>query len=253
MAKPAAKSQARVVLVTGASRGIGRAIAETLAGAGFAVALVARPHRGRPDRLDGIVNEIELAGGRAIAVRADLRESAQVEAMVAKVLERLGRIDVLVNNAGVFGGELGLTEVAPVIWRKILDTNLTAAFLCARAVLPTMRAQRTGIIINISSGAAVRTGFLNVAYGVSKAGLDRLTLGIADEFRAEGIHCISLSPPATMTETTARLYTEEALAQWPGPGLTARALQLLLSEADLAARSGTVLGVREYLRSRGEI
>src|SRR5690554_2982518 len=116
-----------VAMITGASRGIGRAIALELASAGVTVAVLARAHRGRPDRLDKVVSEIELLGGRAMAVRADLRESAQVAAAVGQVLKRLGRIDLLVNNAGVFGGELQTTEVAPVIWRKVLATNLDGA------------------------------------------------------------------------------------------------------------------------------
>lgn len=248
----AADGEAPVALVTGASRGIGRAIAEMLARRGMRVALAGRAHRGRPDRLDGVLAEIELAGGQGMSLRADVREPAQVEAMLARLGERYGRLDLLVNNAGVFGGELGIEQLSAPAWRKILDTNLTGAFLCARAALPLMRAQGSGVIVNISSGAAVRTGFLNLAYGVSKAGLDRLTLGLAAELGPAGIICLSLSPPATATEATARLYPPEQLQQWPTPALTARALALLLEEPELARRNGTVVGVREYLRSRGE-
>src|SRR5699024_10470168 len=128
-------------------------------------------------------------------------------------IARLGRIDVLINNAGVFGGELGLLNVDPAAWNNTLSTNLTGPFLCARAAIPHMLHAGQGVIINMTSGAAIRAGFLNPAYGASKAGLDRLTLALHAEFSSRGIACVSVSPPVSATEPIQRLYSDQQLAE----------------------------------------
>lgn len=240
--------QGRTVLITGASRGLGRAMALELSRAGAVLALHSRHQRGRPDRLDQLLVELELAGGAGMTVRADVREPAQVQAMVDQVVARLGRIDVLINNAGVFGGEWGLLDIDPNSWSNILATNLTGPFLTARAALPHMLRARSGVIVNITSGAAQRTGFLNPAYGVSKAGLERLSLALHAEFGAQGLACISLSPPVSATEPVRRLYSEQDLAarRAAPPELTATALRRLL-EQDPMRYSGQVVSVRDLL------
>jgi 3-oxoacyl-[acyl-carrier protein] reductase len=238
----------QVVLITGASRGLGRAMAVELGRGGAIVALHARQHRGRPDRLDQALVEIELEGGRGMTVRGDVREPDQVQAMVEQVIARYGRIDVLINNAGVFGGEWGLLEVDPSAWHKILDTNLTGPFLCARAVVPHMLRAGTGTIVNVTSGAAVRTGFLNPAYGVSKAGLDRLTVALHAEFGERGVTSVSLSPPVSATEPVRRLYSDRELSERRAapPEITARALRRLL-ERGAGKYAGGVVGVRDLV------
>lgn len=236
----------RVILITGASRGLGRAIALELGRHGAIMALHARHHRGRPDRLDHALVDVELAGGAGMTIRGDVREPDQVQAMIDQVIDRYGRIDVLVNNAGVFGGEWGLLDVTPSEWRNILDTNLTGAFLCARAVIPHMLRVGHGVVVNVTSGAAVRTGFLNPAYGVSKAGVDRLTLGLQAEFGGRGITCVSLSPPVSATEPVRRLYSEQELEKRhaASPEATGRAVRRLI-QGDPARYGGKVVSVRD--------
>lgn len=238
----------RTVLLTGASRGLGRAMALELGRAGAILALHARPQRGRPDRLDQLLVEVELAGGKGVTVRADVRDPEQVQTLVDQVIARLGHIDVLINNAGIFGDEWGLLEVDPTTWRNIIETNLTGPFLLARAVIPHMLRAGRGVIVDVTSGAAVRTGFLNPAYGVSKAGLDRLTLALHAEFASQGIACVSLSPPVSATEPIRRLYSAQELAERhvAAPEITATALRRLL-EQDPLRYSGRVVGVRDLL------
>lgn len=240
-----ASAAPRVALVTGASRGLGRAMAEALAGAGWWVVCAAR------GPCADTVTAIRAAGGTALDIPADVRDEAAVTALVAQTVERCGGIDLLINNAGLLGDERGLIETDPALWRAILDTNLTGAYLCCRAVLPVLRARGGGVIVNISSGAAVRTGFLNPAYGVSKAGLDRLTLAVDAEHRQHGIACISLSPPTSATAAVRTLYAGRDVGAWAAaPELTARALLALLDDEPLSW-SGKVVAVREYLRARG--
>jgi NAD(P)-dependent dehydrogenase (short-subunit alcohol dehydrogenase family) len=238
------------ILITGASRGLGRAMALELARAGATLALHARQQRGRPDRLDQLLVEVELDGGSGVTIRGDLREPDQVQQIIDQTMARLGRIDVLINNAGVFGGELGLLDLDPASWKNVLDTNLSGPFLCARAVIPHMLHAGHGTIVNMSSGAAVRSGFLNPAYGVSKAGLDRLTLALHAEFGTRGIACVSLSPPVSATEPIQRLYSDQELAgrKAAKPEVTAQAVRRLLEQNPMRY-SGQVVSVRDIMGS----
>ncbi len=238
----------QVIIITGASRGLGRAMALAVAQRGAIVIAAARTTgSGRPDTIQETVRLIEAAGGKALAVPVDVRDEAQVAAMVEQVLDRCGRVDVLVNNAGLMVGNVAFTDTTPALWRDILDTNLGGAFLCCRAVVPTMIRQGKGMIVNITSGAAVRTGFLNVPYGVSKAGLDRLTLGLGAELKAHGIACVSLSPAVSATDTVRRMYPRQAVDDWARSAeLPGRALCALLAD-DPMRYTGQVLSVREYL------
>jgi 3-oxoacyl-[acyl-carrier protein] reductase len=241
----------QVVIVTGASRGLGCAMALMLAKQGAKVVAAARtkmPTRDSLHTLDAVVRSIEAGGGTALAVPVDVRDEAQVQTMVERVLEHYRRVDVLVNNAGLMVGDVAFIDTTPTLWREILDTNLWGAFLCCRAVVPTMIKQGRGVIINITSGAAVRTGFLNLPYGVSKAGLDRLTLGLSAELKSYGIACISLSPSVSATDTVRRMYPHQNVNDWAKPPeLTAQALCTLLEE-DPMQYTGQVLSVREYLK-----
>jgi 3-oxoacyl-[acyl-carrier protein] reductase len=243
----------QIAIVTGASRGIGRAIALELGRRATFVAAVFRGEddASKPAGIYRTVQTIEEEGGRALAIAADIRIEDQVNAMVERVLGTFGRIDILINNAGIMVGDIAFLETTPSVWREIIDTNLTGAYLCCRAVIPSMLSQVAGVVVNITSGAAVRTGFLNVPYGVSKAGLDRLTRGLAAEFQAQGIACISLSPPVSDTETVRKIYPERHVEAWAQPPeQTAEALCMLLEDQPMRY-TGQVVAVSEYLRGRG--
>ena len=180
----------------------------------------------------------------------DVTDETQVQRLVQQVLDHYGRLDVLVNNAGLMAGDLAFTDITPSLWRKILATNLWGAFLCCQAVVPRMIRQGGGVIVNITSGAAVRTGFLNIPYGVSKAGLDRLTLGLSAELERYGVACISLSPPVSATDTVRLMFPNKDVDAWAHPPeLTARALCELL-ENNPMRYTGQVVSVREYLANR---
>lgn len=174
-----------VALVTGASRGVGRAIALALADVGADVACAARATDVSPLKLPGTIDEtvrsVEQRGRRGLAIPTDLSKPDQVEAMVARTIATFGRLDVLVNNAAItFPGDLDLPLAR---WDLVLDVNLRAPLLTMRAALPGMIARRQGAILNVSSAAAVLAIPGLLAYGVSKAGLERLTTGAAEELR----------------------------------------------------------------------
>jgi 3-oxoacyl-[acyl-carrier protein] reductase len=186
----------RVALVTGGSRGIGRAVALALADAGSAVAV---NYRERADDAHAVVDAIRSAGGRALAIGADVSRSAEVSAMTAAVERELGSIDVLVNNAGlaIIRGVDDLTEED---FDRTIAVNLKSAFLCTQAVLPAMRARKWGRIVNISSGAARGAGGVGVHYNASKAGLEGLTRGYAARLVTDGITVNAVSPSLIETD-----------------------------------------------------
>lgn len=186
----------RVALVTGASRGIGSAIAAVLAAAGASVAV---NYRERRDEALGVVARLQAQGARAIAVRADVSNSAEVAAMHREVRECLGAIDILVNNAGR-GSVRGLDELDEAEFDLTLAVNLKSAFLCTQAVIPDMRAGHWGRIVNVSSVAARSGGVVGVHYNASKAGLEGLTRGYAAQLARDGITVNAVAPGMTDTE-----------------------------------------------------
>ena len=185
----------KTALVTGGSRGIGRAICRRLAEAGAAVAV--NYHQTEPADLIG---EIEAAGGRAVAVTADVADKAQVEAMIGAVVDRLGGLDVLVNNAGIcpFHEFLDMPEA---LWDRVQDVNLNAAFLCSQAAARVMVEQgRGGRIISISSISAIVGGALQTHYTPTKAGVHSLMQSLAIVLGSKGITCNSVMPGAIATD-----------------------------------------------------
>lgn len=199
--------QGRVALVTGASRGIGRAIALALADRGAAVAI---NFQTRAEESRAVVAQIRSAGGRAILARADVSVSAQVAEMAARAAGELGPIDILVNNAGV-----AVTGVREEDFDRGIAVNLKSAFLCSEAVLPAMIARHWGRIVNISSGAARGPGLLGVVYNASKAGLEGLTRGYASRTAKDGITVNAIAPGPTDTEMGAPLKAGGVEARIP--------------------------------------
>ena len=197
----------RVAVVTGASRGIGRAIARGLAAEGAVVVAAARG-----DHAAAVAGEIQAAGGRAEVATLDVTDAASIDALVAATLERHGRVDVLVNNAGIARDQLAL-RLKRADWDDVLATNLTAAFACAQAVLKPMIKQRAGRIINITSvvGQAGNAGQVN--YAASKAGLIGFTKALALEVASRNITVNAVAPGLIETDMI-RALPAETQATW---------------------------------------
>lgn len=185
--------QGKVVVVTGASRGIGAAAARAFAGAGARVALLARSE----EAIAGLANEI---GADALAVRCDVADWASVQAAIAAVMARFGRLDVLINNAGVIEPIAVLAETDPAEWARAVAVNLTGVFHGMREVLPIMRAQGFGTVITVSSGAASSPYAGWGAYCAAKAGALMLTRTAHLEEAAHGIRVLGLSPGTVATD-----------------------------------------------------
>ena len=204
------KLAGQAAIVTGAGRGIGRAIAAALAGDGVAVVLAARSAR----ELEAVAGEITGAGGRALPVVTDVREEPAVAALVTRARAEYGRIDILVTAAGTAAfGPVADSKMAD--WDEMMAVNLRAAVLCCRAVLPIMTTQRRGTIINIGSVVTSRVLAGSAAYTASKYGLLGFSRVLADEMRPHGVRVGMLSAGATDTPL------------WDAvPGAPARALML---------------------------
>ena len=189
----------RVALVTGASRGIGRAIALALAEAGADVAVNCRS---REREAADVASEVERLGRRSVVVRADVAVAADVARMVAAVEQRLGAVAILVNNAGIARPQ-AMDSITEADWDETIDVNLKSAFLVTQAVLPKMRAQGWGRIINLSSVAAQLGGIVGPHYAASKAGLRGLTHSYASLLAGEGITVNAIAPALIETEMIA--------------------------------------------------
>ncbi len=196
----------RVAFVTGAAHGQGRAIALALAAAGADIvaldvaAKIEYPAyaQGTTDELDSLVAEVEALGRAALAVVADVRDAPAVEAGVAAAIERFGRIDVLVNNAGIVA-YAALESMTEAEWDAMIDINLKGPFLVTRAVAPVMIAERSGVIVNNSSVMGLRGGNRLSHYVASKHGLTGLTKAWAIELAPHGIRVVSIHPTGVDT------------------------------------------------------
>ena len=186
----------QVALVTGASRGIGRAIALLLAEAGAEVAV---NYRERAEDAQAVVQAIGGLGRRALAVQADVSVGAEVAALVGRVERELGPVGILINNAGV-SEPCTIEELTEEIFERTLTINLKSAFLCTQGVLPGMRARGFGRIVNISSGAARGAGAVGVHYNASKAGMEGMTRGYAARVVKDGVTVNAVAPSLIATE-----------------------------------------------------
>ena len=196
--RPALELSGRVALVTGSSRGIGRAIPLALAKAGADVAV---NYRSRSADAQAVVTAIRALGRRSVALEADVSNGAAVIHLIRSVEEALGPIDVLVNNAGI-ALRRELEELTEGDFDTTLAVNLKSAFLCSQAVWPGMRARRWGRIVNISSGAARGGGVVGAHYNASKAGMEGLTRGYAARLARHGITVNAVAPSLIETEMT---------------------------------------------------
>ncbi len=195
----------QVAIVTGGGRGLGRAFAEGLAGAGASVAVVARS----AEQLKATVAAITDAGGRALAVPMDIADRPATERLAELVERELGPVDLLVNNAGVLTPLGTIWEVDPDEWWKALETNVRGSFLCTRAIVTRMLARKRGRVINVVSSAGLRPVASHSAYVISKAALIRLTEILALEGRPHGVTAFSVHPGMVRTAMTEYLADSE--------------------------------------------
>jgi 3-oxoacyl-[acyl-carrier protein] reductase len=235
----------KVALVTGASQGIGRDTAHALAEAGAAVAVAAR----NEEKLAALVGEIESAGGRALAVKMDVADAEQIKAGFRQVLEKFGRLDILVNNAAITRDGLAL-RMKPDDWEAVLKTNLTGAHLCIQQALATMMRARAGRIINISSVVAQSGNAGQANYVAAKAGLIGLTRAIAIEIASRNITVNAVAPgfiETPMTDVLSDKVKEELKTRIPlgrmGRARDVAAAVVFLASDEAAYITGHVLNV----------
>lgn len=202
------KLSGKVAIVTGGSRGIGAAIARRLAGEGAQVALF---YRSNAEAADATVQAIEAAGGRAAAFKADVADEAAVRSAVREVATRFGRVDALVNNAGIFEAE-PVGEISRESFQRQFSVNAWSVLASTQAALDHFPATG-GAIVNVSSSLAVRPEPQTVSYSASKAAVDSLTLGCAIELGARGIRVNAVAPAITRTDMTADIPAEQLKAE----------------------------------------
>lgn len=206
------KLAGKVALVTGASSGIGAAIAAELGREGADVTV---NYFRNAAGAEAVVREIEAAGQSALGVRADVRQQAEVRRMFEQHLERFGRLDVLVNNAGDMIRRIPTAETPEEIWRDAIDLNLSSTFYCCQAAIAPMLKQHWGRIINISSvGARTGGGAGAIPYHAAKGGMMTLTKGLAKELATHAITVNTVAPGIIETELHDRHTAPAALAEW---------------------------------------
>ena len=256
----------KIAIVTGASRGIGKAMALGLAEAGAAVVVAARtaePRAGMPGTIHETVAEIETAGGRALAVACNVREEDSIRELVNTTLDEFGAVDVLVNNAGI-GGYAPFLQMTLREWDLNMSINLRAPFIACQATVPIMIEQGGGSIINVSSHAATNIfsstlgedhdagiAIIGQAYGASKAALERLTWGLAAELGPHNIAVNALKPLRPVATEGFRYQRPDAdFSTWATPEDMAKATVYLAGQ-DARGLTGAIITAEELVRRLG--
>jgi 3-oxoacyl-[acyl-carrier protein] reductase len=230
-----------VALVTGGSRGIGAAIVKALGEAGCSVAV---NYRERAAEAEALAKDIVKAGGRAIAVGADVSGPDAVAAMVQRTASELGPVDILVNNAGI-AIVRGVDDLSEADFDQTMLVNLKSAFLCTQAVLPGMRAKKWGRIINISSGAARGAGAIGPHYNASKAGMEGMTRGYAARLVKEGITVNAVAPSLIETDMMKgqpQLVSRIPLGRFGQPEEVAKAVMMLIDNPYMTGQTVAMSG-----------
>ena len=203
----------KVAVVTGASRGIGRAVAQGYAREGAKVAMAARTG----STLEEVAAHIRHSGGEVITFSGDLSREDQVAALMKKANDAFGPVEILVNNAGILIPRAPIHEVTTSDWDLSLAVNLRSVFLCMKTVLPQMIERRCGVVINLSSGAGKRAAPFWGPYAVAKCGIEGLTQLVAEEVRLYGIRVNAVNPGGVRTSMRATAYPDEDPASLPNP------------------------------------
>jgi 3-oxoacyl-[acyl-carrier protein] reductase len=236
--------QEKVAIVTGASRGIGRAVALSLAAEGANVVV---NYASSTTAAAEVVADITALGSYGIAVQADVSKSAQVEALFKAALEKWGRVDVLVNNAGITRDTL-LLRMSPEDWQAVIDLNLTGVFLCTRAASKVMLKQRAGRIINIASVAGQMGNPGQANYSAAKAGVIGFTKTVAKELASRSITVNAVAPGFIATDMTSNLKSDEILnfiplGRYGQPEEVAGMVRFLAADPAAAYITGQVFNV----------
>ena len=236
--------EGQIALVTGASRGIGRAVALALAEAGAEVVV---NYASSPDAAEAVVQAIEGLRGKAYALQANVADEAAVDGLIKAVLERSGRIDVLVNNAGITRDGL-LMRMKTDDWQSVINLNLSGVFLCTRAVTRPMLKQKSGRIINITSVVGLMGNAGQANYAAAKAGVVGFTRSAAKEMASRGITVNAVAPGFIATDMTKDLNAEGILAAIPlgsfgTPEQVAGTVRFLAADPAAAYITGQVIQV----------
>lgn len=234
-------------IITGASRGLGRAVAERFAREGVRVSLCSRT----PKDIEAVAQVIRRAGGEAIALKADVSQERDVDRLTAMTLKAFGRLDVLVNNAGILTPRAPIHQVKVTDWDATLAVNLRGPFLCIRSVLPHLLKQASGSIINVSSGAGKRHAPTWGPYAVSKFGIEGLTGAVAEETRGTGVRVNAINPGGTRTSMRAFAYPEEDPRHLQMPDDVAGIFVYLASDASREV-TGQSLDAPDWLNQHPE-
>jgi 3-oxoacyl-[acyl-carrier protein] reductase len=235
----------QVAIITGASRGIGRAIALELSKQGATIVV---NYAASNAAADAVVDTISQAGGIAIALQADVSKTEQVDALINAVMEKFSRVDILVNNAGITRDAL-LLRMKPEDWQSVIDLNLTGVFLCTRAVSKIMLKQRSGRIISITSVAGQMGNPGQANYSAAKAGVIGFTKSVAKELASRGITVNAVAPGFIATDMTSELGNAEEilkfipLARFGQPEEIAGMVRFLAADPAAAYITGQVFNV----------
>lgn len=240
------KLAGKIALITGASRGIGKGIAEGFAREGAALILVARDI----DRLRKIEEEMSAARRNVLVFQADVTDEAQVQEAFAHAMRMFGRLDILVNNAGVFDGG-PLDELSLEAWEKVMAVNLRGPFLCTREALRIMKPQQSGRIINIGSISAQRVRPNSAAYSTSKHGIWGLTQVTQLEGRPYGISCCCLHPGNVAVETLANAQRRSQEPVMQPEELAEAAITMAALPAHISMLEAIVMPVTQPYIGRG--